>query len=99
MELGAGGTSAVLKNISRSGLACISYSQVPEMTMVEMKIQLPALPEEEVDQYDFACKGAVVRCESVNRSSSKKKWLVAVYFTDMDDENRRLLEQYLTVRS
>lgn len=99
IEIGDSHSSAVLKNISRTGLACVSYTEIPEMTVVEMKIQLPALPEEEAECFDFACKGAVVRCEPMNRSSSKRKWMVAIFFTEVDDKNQQVIDQYMTTRS
>lgn len=90
---------AVLKNISMSGLACYSSIQIPEMTLVELRLQLPALPEEEADLYPFHCKGAVVRCEAVSRCNSRKKWYTAIYFTDVDEANKKLLQKYISSRS
>ena len=99
IELTEGGASATLKNISNAGILCTCLSRIPEMTVVEMKIQLPALPEENIDFYPFTCKGAVVRCEPGTRTKTKRKWYIAIYFTDMDDENRKTLEQYIHRRS
>jgi hypothetical protein len=99
IELMDRGAPATLKNISNAGLACICLSKIPEMTVVNMAIQLPALPEEEVDFHPLACKGAVVRCEPVTRSNSRRKWLIAIYFTEMDEANRELLERYIQRRS
>ena len=99
LELTAEHKPAVLKNISLSGLACISSSPIPEMTLVELKLQLPALPEEEAEYYMFLCRGAVVRCEPVARCNSRKKWHLAIYFTDVDEANRELLRNYIHNRS
>jgi len=92
-------TPAVLKNISRSGIACFCDAPVPEMTLVEMRIQLPALPEEEAEFYSFHCKGAVVRCETMVRGNSRKRWLIAVYFTEVEESHQQLLQRYIDTRS
>ena len=90
---------ALLKNISISGLACISSTRIPEMTLVELNLQLPALPKEEAELYPFHCKGAVVRCDAVDRCNSRKKWYLAIYFTEVDDANKELLQRYISSRS
>lgn len=99
LDLTGDGKSALLKNISLSGLSCISTQEIPEMTMVDLKIQLPALPEEEAEYYSFACKGAVIRCEPLTRGGSQRKWDIAIYFTDVDDTNKGILENYVERRS
>ena len=99
LEISDNNKPALLKNISLSGLACISSVHIPEMTLVELRIQLPALPKEEMDYYPFQCKGAVVRCEPVARSNSRRKWYIAIYFTEIDDTYKELLQKYIRVRS
>ncbi len=99
IELAQNISPAVLKNISMSGLACISYASIPEMTVVEMKIQLPALPEEKNERHSFACKGAVVRCEPINNRNSKRKWLLAIFFTEVNSSNKQILEKYINCRT
>jgi hypothetical protein len=91
--------SASLRNISASGLACTATRSIPEMTVVEMTVPLPALPKEEVAFYPFKCKGAVVRCEPISRGNSRRKWLIAIYFTEIDEANQKVLERYIHHRS
>lgn len=93
------GTPALLKNISRAGLGCVCFRPIPEMTLVDLQVLLPALPGATVEGYPFTCKGAVVRCEPLTRGNSRRRWSVAVYFTEMDPENREILERYITGRS
>jgi hypothetical protein len=90
---------ALLKNISKNGLCCISETHVPEMTQVALAIQMPALPEEERDYYFLKCQGAVVRCDQVVHNNSRTKWEIGIFFTDMDDEAIDLLEEYIASRS
>ena len=90
---------ALLKNISRNGLCCISETHIPEMTQVALAIQMPALPEEDRDHYLLKCHGAVVRCDPVVRNNSRAKWEVGIFFTEMDAEAIELLEGYIASRS
>jgi hypothetical protein len=99
IDIAEDGKPALLKNISISGLACISPNQVPEMTLVDLNIRLPALPEEDVEYYPLSCKGAVVRCEPIARSNSRRRWMLAIYFTEVDDENQQILQRYIASRS
>ncbi len=93
------GQSAVLKNISRNGLCCVSPILIPEMTQVALAIRLPALPEEDEDYYLIKCKGAVVRCDPVIKSNSIPKWEVGIFFTTMESDTIELLEKYIAIRS
>ncbi|MFH1999098.1 MAG: PilZ domain-containing protein [Planctomycetota bacterium] len=99
LDLMGDGKPALLKNISLSGLSCIASTEIPEMTMVDLRIQLPALPEEEPDNYPFTCKGAVIRCEPLNRGNTQRRWDLAIYFTEVDEANKAILEKYIERRS
>lgn len=99
VDLGGEATPAMLKNISTSGLACVTQQPYQEMTMVEMSVQLPALPEEDRDYYPLECKGAVVRCEPVTRGNSRRKWIIAIFFTELDEKNKSILERYIKTRT
>ena len=89
---------AILKNISKNGLCCHSHMLIPEMTQVRMAVRLPALPEEEQDHYMLRVQGVVVRCDPVVRTNSRRKWEIGIYFTELDDEARRLLHTYIEGR-
>jgi len=90
---------AVIKNISSSGLACVTENQIDEMTMVEMSIQLPGLPKDDKQQYILNCAGAVVRSEIISHGNSLHKWLTAIFFTEIDKKNKDLLFKYINNRS
>lgn len=99
VEIADCASPAVLKNISASGLACVTDTPIPEMTMVEMSIHVPALHHEKQETHTIRCKGAVVRSEPIVRGNSKHKWSIAVYFTDLDEKTRKQLLKILETRS
>jgi hypothetical protein len=85
-DLNAG---ARLKDISALGLCCQFPEPVPEMTLVQIRMDLSK-------NDGFVAEGAVVRCDPVSGSSSDPKgYEVAVFFTNVDKDSRRCLDTYL----
>lgn len=89
---------AVLRNISKNGLCCVTQTLIPEMTQVALTIRLPALPQEDVEYYSFKSRGAVVRCDPVVKNNSRLKWKVGIFFTEMDDASADVLARYISRR-
>lgn len=88
IDLGTGKEgAAVLKDISMSGLACLSPVAFDEMAILEISMTLPG-PD---GGLPFKAGGAVVRCEPAEQG----RHFVAVFFTHMDDANRRTLERFV----
>lgn len=83
------GAPARLKDISRLGLCCRFPEAVPEMTLVEVGIELG-------EGRRIKAHGAVVRCEP--DPTADEGFEVAVFFTDMPGEDRRALEDWLAAR-
>jgi hypothetical protein len=95
VELSTGAEGgAVLRDISMSGLACLSPVAFDEMAILEINMKLP-LESEAGGKIDFKAGGAVVRSEE----HSDGQFLVAVFFTHMDDANRAALETFIEAKS
>ncbi len=91
VDLGTGAKgAAVLRDISMSGLACLSPAAFDEMAILEINIKLPMESQEPMD---FKAGGAVVRSEQQG-----DQYLVAVFFTHMDDANRQALESFIAAK-
>ena len=81
---------AVLRDISEIGLACSAPHAIAEMTLVGLDFSLPGATER------HHVKGAVVRCEPVKPLvGSKKRWDIAVYFTEITPITRAALKHYV----
>lgn len=94
VELGTGAEGgAVLRDISMSGLACLSPVSFDEMAILEITMKLP-FEAAEGGQIDFKAGGAVVRSEP----HTDGQFLVAVFFTHMDDANRKALEELIEAK-
>jgi c-di-GMP-binding flagellar brake protein YcgR len=79
---------AVLTDISMSGVACLSGKSFEEMTVLEMIMELPFGDETRA----FKAGGAVVR----SKAREDGGYLVAIFFTHMDDAARTTLSEYIT---
>jgi hypothetical protein len=89
---------AVLKNVSTSGLLCQTERPIAEMTIVEVKLALPPLAEEQDRRYLITGRGVVVRCEPAARGNSRKRYEVAIYFTQLTHDSKASLERFIAVR-
>lgn len=91
IELAVGdGEAAVLKDISLSGVACVSPKAFEEMTVLDVRMSLPVDDE----QVEFQAGGAVVRSEARPDGGH----LVAIFFTHMDEGSRQQLERFLAAQ-
>ncbi len=89
MKLGPDGKiPARLKNISRSGLCCVVPQPLPEMSLAEAVVELPA-PEEGTRA--FRLQGAVVRC----RPEEEGGYEVALFFQFPPREAQDLISRYV----
>jgi hypothetical protein len=87
IELGGREGPALLRDISMSGLSCVSPLAFEDMTVLEITMKLPG-PDGETP---FKAGGAVVRCEETEPG----KHLVAVFFTQMDGVNSKVLAEFI----
>lgn len=74
-----------VRDISEIGLACTSPHEVPEMTVVGLDFELPG----KSGQHHVT--GAVVRCEPQDDGHFD----LAVYFTDLGDDTRSALVEFV----
>jgi hypothetical protein len=94
VDLGTGGEGgAVLRDLSMSGLACLSAMSFDEMAILEIAMKLP-IDGTDGEKVDFKAGGAVVRSEL----QKDGQFLVAVFFTHMDDANRKALETFVAAK-
>ncbi len=88
-----------LENIGRNGLRCYTKKHIDEMTLLDMRFQLPNIPiitDRLVDGGWIECRGVVINCQPVRRSPGDKHYEVAVYFSEISDENKNLLADFIS---
>lgn len=79
------GATAQLRDLSTIGLSCVFPEPIPEMTAVNLELELGGQKHEIV--------GAVVRSERLDEG-----WEIAVYFTQITDEATSGLTSYIEDR-
>lgn len=79
---------ASLVNISTSGLCCQFGEAVSEMTLVGIDVELPDAGG------PVHVQGAVVRCAKL-RGVSPPTYEIGIFFTDMPNETRQLVERFV----
>jgi len=89
IELGVGKEGpAVLRDLSMSGLSCVSPRAFDEMSVLEITMQLPLHGGKKA----FKAGGAVVRCDKQREGGH----VVAIFFTQMDAANSRTLSEFIS---
>lgn len=77
--------SAQLRDLSTIGLCCVFPEPIPEMTAVQLRLELDGTAHEIV--------GAVVRSERLDDG-----WEIAVYFTQITPDATQALATYIDER-
>ena len=99
-----GSGSILIKDVSRAGICCVLMEPVKLMTEVGMRLEIPTgcgttTPVE--------CFGAVVRCDPLSEATRAKAGgrlgddahEVAIFFLHMDEEDREVIDTYVTSRA
>lgn len=86
---------ARIRDVSASGVRCVTERAMPLMTQVELVIVLPA----PTGRREILCRGAVVRCGPIAADPSGGKgpsFETAIFFTQMRDTDRIDLEEFVS---
>jgi hypothetical protein len=85
-----------VKDISLNGLSFSINRPVEFMTRLEMTLAVPHLSDRDGRSRvpsKIQCEGAVVRCDPIGGRGNRYE--VAVFFTNMDDEAREAIGEYV----
>lgn len=88
IQIGSDGTSGRVKNVSESGLACLTPRPLDEMTQVRLRMQLPG------EETEHTVDGAIVWC-SERAEESPPMFEVGVFFTAIEDDTRQALRSFV----
>ncbi len=88
-----GEVSSLTQNISQSGMLCRTSRKIDELTLLDIKFQLPYISRHEAKKIWIECSGVVVRCEK--KESEAMPYEVAIFFNHISDQNRDLLANYI----
>jgi hypothetical protein len=77
-----------VENISCSGVLCRTRRPVPEMTKMEIVLDLPAPENRSIE-----AEGIVVRCDASDRTNSE--FYVAILYTRLGDDDQHAIRRYV----
>ena len=85
----------VASNLSLGGLYCTSTTDFPEMTRLAVRLLLPlaAAAGDETEPVDLTA--VVVRRVEVPSSNGAKRFELALFFTEIENETKESLRRYL----
>ena len=88
------GISCFLHDISQSGMLCYSSKQINEMTLLDIRFQLPANKGYSGPALWVECVGVVIRCERKGKEDGEHPYEVEIFFERMSKKHRDLLSVY-----
>ena len=93
LTLPDGTSDARIRNISVSGISCVTDRALPVMTQVELIILLPIAGS----PVPIHCAGAVVRSSPLEAHADQFE--TAIFFTELGEEARNELEDFVVLHS
>ena len=86
-------------NLSSSGIQFGSRVFLSPLTKVALTLLLPPFGRRLRRERMLRCEGVIVRCEERTGTRQRTRYEMACYFTDLESDDRELIEQYVLWRS
>jgi c-di-GMP-binding flagellar brake protein YcgR len=87
------------RNVSGSGVYCISPHYLAPLSKVALTIVLPQVPGRIARQRLLKCEGVVVRCQGSEGAKRDRGYELACCFLDLEPGARELLDEYVVWRN
>jgi len=84
------------QNISKSGVVCRTSRKIEEMTILDMRFELPQTQKYEIPDTWVECSGVVINCEKKGSDTATLPYEVAIFFDRMSEKDRELLSDYIS---
>jgi len=86
-----GKVAPISQNISESGMLCRTSRKIDEMTLLDIKFELPDSSSFSTNKRWVECRGVVVRCEKKELGNGELPYEVAIFFDTISEKNKGLL--------
>lgn len=90
-------TSAVVRDISLSGVRCVTSTPLVPMTVVSLRIELPTGQDGTEAWQEVPCEGVVVRSR-VFEEDGQSRYESAILFKDLPEPMRQTLSVFVESR-
>jgi hypothetical protein len=96
IRIGDVGTARVESiNVSANGVYFSSETFIPELTRLDITLELPRSDEKKSRKDSVVCTGVVVRTEPPERREGVRAYEIACFFTSIDNADKEILESYI----
>lgn len=82
-------------NVSANGVYFLSDKYIPELTKLDITLDLPTVKDDKARGKSVVCSGVVVRTEPPEESAGVGEYEIACYFTSIDNSDKETLESYI----
>jgi len=82
-------------NVSANGVYFTSDRYIPELTRLDITLDLPTFMEQKARGKSVVCSGVVVRVEPPQEQPGVDEYEIACYFTSIDPDDKETLESYI----
>ncbi len=82
-------------NVSANGVYFSSDKFIPELTKLDITLDLPTAKDEKARGDAVVCSGVVVRTDPPEEDASVGTYEIACYFTSIDEADQETLEAYI----
>ncbi len=96
VELGDFDTITHTLNISASGIYCKVDKEIPLMSRVKLILMVPDFTKDDASVRSIETSGVVVREHPVIIDGQTKHYDVAIFFEDLSQKNREIVENYIS---
>ena len=91
-----GRVPSLSQNISKSGMLCRTSRRIEEMTILDIRFELPATRKYVAPETWVECSGVVVNCEKKGADTATLPYEVAIFFDRISEKDRKLLSDYIS---
>jgi hypothetical protein len=94
-----GRVPSLSQNISKSGVVCRTSRQIEEMTILDIRFELPQTQNYVDPETWVKCSGVVVNCEKKGTDTATLPYEVAIFFDRISEKDRARLSDYISDRT
>jgi hypothetical protein len=96
IRIGDVGTARVESiNVSANGVYFSSQTFIPELTRLDITLELPRSDEKQTHKENVVCTGVVVRTDPPEQQTGVHEYEIACFFTSIDNADKEILESYI----
>jgi c-di-GMP-binding flagellar brake protein YcgR len=82
-------------NVSANGVYFLSNKYIPELTRLDITLDLPTVKDQRARGKSVVCSGVVVRTDPPEEQPGVAEYEIACYFTSIADSDKETLESYI----